>query len=444
MQEISPQVRARLQKCFEYGNQKMQLADYNYAIEMFASCVCGDPSNILYMNSLVVCLQKKFGGQKKKSAFGFVKSAKKSVPSKTKDLKTTIEEGVEKLKKDPWDAQAFVSMGLACLAEELDDAGLAYLKHAVLAAPDDAEINRVAALELGERHLYDDALACWGRVDKLRPNDPEAGKMISDLMLEKTVKRFNEAPKKEQEEEAKKAEEGPKLSFEDQCEKRLRKNPEDRSAFVDLADHFYQKGNMRKVEDACKRALKVFPDDDYFYPQLLEVQKIRARDELTKIKAQYEKSPSDALKNKFAQQKQLMEERSLELIQYRIKKSPNECGPHFDLGSLYMSKGEYKEAIKEFQTAKADAAIAGKCLFALAQCFQHIKQYRLALTHYDQAIVALPKDGEEIKKALYYGARLSLGLEDYRKADDYANQLAAIDFSYKDVGELLDKIAQKL
>ncbi len=441
MIEISASKRARLQQCFEYGNQKMQLGDHNYATEMFAQCVIGDPSNILYMNSFIANLRKKFGAPKKKSAFGFVKGAKKGLPTKAKDLETAIKDGVEKIKKDPWDADAFVSMGMACLAEELDDAGLAYLKHAIMADPDNVEINRIAAQELSERKMYDDALACWSRISKLRPEDQEAGRMINDLMMEKTVNKIHQAPKKEDNEPK---DEGPKLSFEDECEKRLRKNPNDRTAFVDLVEHFSQKGNLRKVEDACKRALKVFAEDDFFFPRLLEVQKARAKEELTRIKQQYEKAPSDALKQKFAQQKAIFEDSTLKHIQYRIKKSPNECAPHLELGVFYMGKGEYKEAIKEFQTAKSDEGLAGQCLLNLAQCFQQIKQYRLALTHYDQAIAKLPQDGEEIKKALYYGARLSYGLEDYKKADDYANQLAAIDFSYKDVGELLDKIANKM
>lgn len=446
MQEISASKRARLQQCFEYGNQKMQLGDHDYATEMFAQCVCGDPSNILYMNSFIVNLRQKFGSPKKKGAFGFAKSVKKAAPSgKGKDFETTIKEGVDKLKKDPWDAQTYVVMGQACLDEGLDDAGLAYLKHAVVAAPDDVDINRIAAQELSERKLYDDALACWGRITKLRPNDPEAGKALNDLMLEKTINRVSAAPKgAKNAEENDEEDDAPKLSFEDECEKRLRKNPNDRSAFVDLVEHFSEKGNMRKVEDACKRALKVFADDDFFTPKLLEVQKIRSREELTRLKEQFEKAPSDAVKEKFAQTKKVYEERVLAHIQYRIKKSPNECAPHFELGAFYMGRAEYKEAIKEFQTAKADAAIVGQCLLMLAQCFQQIKQYRLALTHYDQAIEKLPQDGEEIKKALYYGARLAFGLEDYKKADDYANQLAAIDFSYKDVGGLLDKIAQKM
>ena len=90
-----------------------------------------------------------------------------------------------------------------------------------------------------------------------------------------------------------------------------------------------------------------------------------------------------------------------------------------------------------------DEGIAGQCLLALGQCFQQIKQYPLASLHYDQALGKLNEQSEDMKKALYLGARLAFGLNDLAKASKLANQLAAIDFSYKDVGDLLDKIAQK-
>ncbi len=440
--EISPAKRARLQQCFEYGNQKMQIGDHDYATEMFAQCVCGDPSNILYMQSFIANLRVKYKNKRKKSTFGFMKKAKSSIGKNTKDLETTIKEGVEKLKKDPWDEQAFVSMATACLDEGFDDAGLAYLKLAIDSAPDDVEINRYAALELGQREQYENAIACWERVLKINPNDVEAGKMISDLMLERTINRVKAAPRGEKEDVEE--EQAEVLSVEDQCEKRLRKNPNDREAYVELVDHFFQKGNLRKTEDACKRALKVFPEDDLFQPKLLEVQRARASEEMKRLKEAYQKDPSDATKEKFAAQKKVYDQKRYEYIQYRLKKSPNESGLHMELGMFYMERHEFKEAIAELQKAKVDEGIAGQCLLALAECFQHIKQYTLAAMHYDQAIAKLDQQSEMIKRALYNGARLALGLNNVQKANEFAQKLAAIDFSYKDVGSLLDKIASKL
>ena len=50
---LSPTVRARLQKCYEFGNQKMQAGEFDYANEMFSQCYAGAPSNLIYLQSFV-------------------------------------------------------------------------------------------------------------------------------------------------------------------------------------------------------------------------------------------------------------------------------------------------------------------------------------------------------------------------------------------------------
>ena len=435
--DISPATRRKLQQCYEYGNQKMQIGDHNAAAIMFAQCVNGDPSNILYMQSFVANLRLKFGHRTKKKGW-FKQSKLQRV--KTKDFKTTIKECVDKLGKDPWDEQTYVTMGEACLEEGYDEAGLAYLKLALDCDPDNVEINRLAATELGDRRLFEQAIACWERVLKNAPNDVEASRKIADLMLERTIQKVQQAPREEEEKE----QDAPKLSLEDQIEKRIRKNDHDRDAYVDLVDYFFQKGNLRKTEDSCKRALKVFPDDDLFMTKLLEVQKTRASEELKRLREQYEKNPTDAIKEKYAEQKKIFDQKTYDHILYRLKKSPNESALHWELGRFLMGKKQYKEAIAELQKAKVDDGLAGVCLLALAECFQQIKQYTLASLHYDQAVEKLDAQSEEIKRALYNGARLALGLNNVKKASDFANRLAAIDFSYKDVGALLDKITKRM
>ncbi|MDO5309365.1 MAG: hypothetical protein Q4G03_07730 [Planctomycetia bacterium] len=434
---VTPALRSRLQKCYEYGNQKLQTQDYKYATEMFAQCVAGDPANLLYMNSLIAALR--LGAGSKKKGFSLVKK----VALKGKTLNDQIKDGVERLRKNPWDAQTFIAMGLACLEteqDELRDPGLAYLKHAVESAPDDVEVIHVAAVKLTELKVIDQALACWSLISKLKKGDLEADRNISDLMLERTITKVQANAR--QDEENQKEDEQEKLSVEDQCEKRLRKNPEDRDAFLDLVNYFFQKNNMKKTEDACKRALKVFPDDAFFFPKLLETQKARALADLQKLQERYKSDPSDSVKEQFEQKKKDLDRITLEYIQYRLKRSPGESALHLEYGNFLMQHKQFKEAISEFQTAKVDATLEGQCLLNLALCFQNIKQYSLALQHYKQAVQKLGHNTEDIKKAFYYGARLALGLKDLVVADQFASQLASIDFSYKDVATLLDKITK--
>jgi len=80
----------------------------------------------------------------------------------------------------------------------------------------------------------------------------------------------------------------------------------------------------------------------------------------------------------------------------------------------------------------------------LGQCFEQVKQARLAMSHYEQAIDEIPdRDLENKKLALYRAGRLALsGLKDKDAAQRHLSTLAQLDFGYKDVSALLDKIDQ--
>ena len=80
-------------------------------------------------------------------------------------------------------------------------------------------------------------------------------------------------------------------------------------------------------------------------------------------------------------------------------------------------------------------------LLALGECFQHIEQYRLAMSNYEQAIEEISDREEDVKKlALYRASVLAMGLKDFDKAEKYLTDLAGLEFGYKDVAERLDKI----
>ncbi len=454
---ISQEQRNRLQQLFENGNKQMSLGAYDYATEMFAACVLGDPSNIIYLQSFLANLRKKFGEKKRKSMFSMLSSGGIRSAEMQKKWSSVLKSGLELLKSNPWNPSALFSIGKACLEMGYQDAGLAYLKHSIDANPNDIEVNRLAARVLGEAKKYDDAIACWARVKKLKPSDTEPDKLIGDLMVEKTIHRGGyEGAESSREVHAKgvadknKGSQVPEnedvlgriLTFEEQIEKRLKKNPNDKSAYIELGDYYFQKNQFEEAANAFQRGLEKDPENHEMNGKLLESQKHRLQTELIKLKKEFEQSKTAEIRDQFNLKKTEYDQKCLELARFRVESEPGSIGNHFELATLLYKTGAYKEAISEYQLAKTDSLRTGEALLALGQCFQQIKQYKLAMLHFQEAVLNITDQGENKKKALYFAAKLSLGLKDYEKADDYANQLAAIDFSYKDVGELLDKIAK--
>ncbi len=82
-------------------------------------------------------------------------------------------------------------------------------------------------------------------------------------------------------------------------------------------------------------------------------------------------------------------------------------------------------------------------MLVLGECFQQIKQYRLAMTHYESAVQEIPdREADTKKRSLYLAGRLALYLRDFDAAEKHLTTLAALDFTYRDVSKLLDKLAR--
>ena len=444
---LSPTLRGRLQQCYEFGNQKMQAGEHDYANEMFIQCVKGNPGNLIYLQTFVANLRLKYGDNKKGASFGKLKSGKHRTALKVAENRAKWSEviavGCELLKINPWDSSAYFAMGKAALELGYDDTGLALLKHAVECSPNDIEMNRFAAKELGDREMFEQAIACLQRILNVKSDDRDASKMLGDMMLQRTMKHMDR--NKEARETSDAATETKKVNEEDQFEKKIRKNPEDRDLWLAYAEYYFQRANFRKAEDTYRRAFKQFPDDMDIALRLLEIQRTRSKEDLVRTKELYEKAPDDALKEKYLQQRQDFDKKNLALIQQKLKMNPTGTQVRYEYGIFLLSHGKFKEAIVELQSAQRDESIKADCYLAIAQCFEQVKQYKLAMDHYEKAVAAFgDSTGEPVKRALYLAARLAAALGDYKKAENHAGRLAAIDFSYKDVGALLDKIAKKL
>jgi tetratricopeptide (TPR) repeat protein len=114
----------------------------------------------------------------------------------------------------------------------------------------------------------------------------------------------------------------------------------------------------------------------------------------------------------------------------------------YEFGLRCKRAGKFKEAIQAFQAARDDIRHKALVQLHLGESFQHIRQFKLALSSYEAAVEAADSVQLDTKKlALYRAGALAAELGDRDKAEKYLTQLAAIDFGYRDVADRLDKLA---
>ena len=185
----SPVERSRLTKCFTTGSDNLRKGNYDYAVELFGSCVAGDPASAIYLQGFLEALSKKFSG-KKKSGFTSLLSAgsrgsvKRLVASgKTREA---IKVGLDVLKKDPFDIACILSLADACGdAHCLDTQGL-FLRRALDVSPKDIGVNKHCASYKERLGEYDQAISCWQRLAGIKNVREEAEREIARLSVEKT------------------------------------------------------------------------------------------------------------------------------------------------------------------------------------------------------------------------------------------------------------------
>ena len=445
---VSPEERKRLQQLFVLGNQQMSKANYEYADDIyFTPCVLQDPGNLIYTQTFLANLRKKFG-EKKKSTKSLVALGKK-MTADSQNPGTLFKVCIELLKSNPWDIETLISMGKSCEALGHLETAIVYYQSAVQADPDHTGANTACCAALRESADFDGALACVQRMLKHQPENREIKKLQRDISVEKTIHqgKYAAGASRDAVESAgtvipeNEDVMGRTLTVEEQIERRIAKNPLDTANYLELAQWHYKQSDFAKAEECYGRAVKVSNSAPKMVEHLLEAQKKRLHAEAHRLREEYEQSLQADLKTVFLATRSRYQAKKMELALHRVKHYPNNAGYRYDYGLLLQRNGKMREAIAEFQAAKADKEFAGDCLLSLGQCFQLIQQYKLAMTHYQEAVAVL-EPSENKKRALYLAMKLAVVLENYVQAEEYGHQLAAIDFAYRDLGEVLDQIAQ--
>jgi len=465
---LSAAVRHRLQKVYEHAQRCVDKGDHDYANQLLTQCVVEDPASDLYLKAFLDNLQRKYKNNKKGSSFAGVKirghrSALAKAAEKG-DWPAAFQAGCEALAVNPWDAPTLIALARACGELRIDECRLMYLRFALDIDPKDPTVNREAALALAQMGQFDQAIACWHRVEQAKPHDEEAQQAISRLSVEKTIRQGGYDPellgttprstaggtarRETTRVENAGAEDPPPSEPEVPLEERLREvvrtDPANLEKALQLADLYLQEQRLDDADHVLERARAAAGNGDLRILERLEEIQIRRAGLLVQQAqrhADHEQSP--AAKELLERAKRQSHQVELEVFAARAEREPLNARLQWELGLRWKRTGKYKEAIQAFQAARSDSRRKSLVLIELGECFQKIEQYKLALSHYEQALEdADAVDPETRKLALYRAGVLATGLRELDRAERHLAELAGIDFGYRDVAERLDKIAR--
>jgi tetratricopeptide (TPR) repeat protein len=478
---VSPALRRRLQQCYDHGTKlgTQEKRNHDYANTLFTECVVKDPGNLVYVEAFLENLQDKYKNNKRGArSLGFG-GGRKNELKKAVAAKKWIEVlriGPEMLKSNPWDVATLRAMAQACEAFRYNEVELRYLKNALGANSKDVEVNRHCALSLARMGQFDQAIACWHRIEELKPSDPDAAKMVADLSIEKQrmrsmgistpvssrrpsaaasrtpAKSDSTAPKPPATDDAAQpAGEAPEkkkrevqLSPIQKLERAIQSDPTMVDNYVELADLHLQDHRVNDAERVLKRALSVSPGDPDLISKMEDLHVLRAKMQV-KIAEQRAQSEGTAESRQLVSDlKQTLYRVELEVADARSQRFPGDLELKFKLGQCLKRMGNYREAAEQFQAARENAPRHVAATIELGECLQHLKQYVKSLHCYQRAADRAREQGDDDleKLALYRGGVLAGGLKETSTAAELLTRLLERDSDYKDARARLDKVRQ--
>ncbi len=443
----SPQQQQRLQQNFEKGMQNLNKRNFDYAIDMFAVCVEGDPGKLEYVVAFIDALQKKYNNNKKGSSFAGIKGmgARSALNKalKKQDWNAAIKSGLDLLRNNPWDIPALMQTAKAAAGLGGYDTQLYLLKHARDSHPDpgDVEINRACADALEFIGQFDQAMACWERVKKHHPNNEEAQSAIAQVHANKmefikgTAEGMRTGSKKAESKAGTRA---------DELRERLDADPADVGAASELADIYARDEDYDEAEKTLARSLEATGGDIKVRENLEDMRLRHARHMTMVADKQAEMDPSE--ENKRRALKLLTEQNKIEMEVFRARSEryPGNTNWKYEYALRLRRFGKYREAISAFQDARGDPKRKAAVHVELGKCFEQIDQHRLAIDNYKDSLEHMSDRDRDMRKLALYRAGViamdKLKPPDLDAAENFFGDLASLDFGFKDVGERLDKI----
>ena len=446
---MSPAARAKLQRCYERGNEMASKSppDFDYAHAMFAECVNKDPSNLVYVEAMLNNLQKKYKNNKKGASFrGFGGKGPFKKALAAGEWKEVFRIGLEMLKSNPWDVVVLRGIAQACEINRYNEVELRYLKNALDAKPKDIEVNKHCAKSLARMGQFEQSIACWRRVQENKSQADEATTRISELTMAKTMGHPlpPEAISDRDPSQVKAEIETEEETGDDLADLRaaVKNEPENVEHYIKLADVLHERRELKEEEQVLSDALAVAGSDLKIRERLEDTQIHNAKTRAAIAEKRAIKDGTDEAKYLAKRLKTDLNRLEMEIFNGRAERYPDEPKHRYDLAIRLKRAGNFSEALKTFDQLADYEEQRVSVLIESGECLQQLKRYQPAFEKYEAAVQAGSGDNPLYKLALYRAGVLATGLKLGDQAKQHLSKLVGIDGKFKDARARLDRANQ--
>jgi tetratricopeptide (TPR) repeat protein len=420
---------------------------------------------------------------------------------RARDYLKVLEHGERILTRNPWDVGAQMDMAEAADSLGLLDLAIWNLEQARQKDAFNPHLNRALAHLYEKRGNFTQAIALWELIRKVKPSDVEAQHKIKDLAADDTIIRGQyhaviqsseetdetqeppataptsaapagptKRPKKESTDEvpaawwlsegdtpapqtqgsspAPAAEAGETPRINDRLEReaapiraRLKDDPTSPYLYLQLAAVFRRGDDFDRARAVLQEGLAATGNAFELSVQLIDLDIEPFRRNLAVAEEKFKADPENAeLRRLRMRLRKEINTRELELHRQKADRYPTEMSHRYEVGVRLLRVGQIDEAIRELQASRADPRYRWQSLITLGHCFKARNNWRLAERNFEEALKTLPAGEMNPRKEILY--ELAVGCaeaNDLNKAIEMATELADIDFSFRDIGRLLDE-----
>lgn len=485
---VSPEHRRIATGQFERANQVVATGNYDYGVRLFLSCCKLDPGNLVYRQALRRTEKARYGHNLRGSWFTrwttWPARAKMKAALSSKDFVRVLAVGETVLARNPWDVGVQMDMAKAAEALGLRDHAVWFLEQARQKSPHDATLNRALAALYEKRGNFKEAMALWQLIKNDCPEDTEAHGKMKNIAAQDTIARgrYEGAVSGGEEGGQRPGQLSPTMSPPESSpllpaapalgspsgsgvkppppssaadssgenrftrdaatlRRRVAADPASPNAYLQLAAVHRRASQLDQAREVLTAGLGATGNAFELAAELADLDIEPFRQNLTITEDKLKEKPNDEeLRRIRMRLRKEINARELDLFRQKAERFPTELGLRFEVGVRLLRGGQHDEAIQMLQASRSDPRFRWQSMLWLGHCFKARNNWRLAQRNFEEALQAMPTGEMAARKDVLFMLAQGFADEgDLVKAVDMGNELANLDFAYRDIGRLLDE-----